>query len=82
MTLRTGSPLGRQRWVVCALLFVGANTFHKHQTRREDAPRLWQKYREKIAAPEGAKASGVWNPKRSGLCKKHCPVAECEFYGS
>lgn len=63
------------------LLFVGANTFHRHQTRREDAPRLWQKYREKIAALEGAKASNVWNPKRSGLCARHCPVAECEFHG-
>lgn len=68
--------------VSSGLLFVGANTFHRHQTRREDADRLWQKYRERLAKMEGAFTNGVWNPTRSGLCKKHCPVKECEFNGS
>ena len=30
--------------VSAALLFVAANTFHRHVVRREDAPRLWQRY--------------------------------------
>lgn len=63
------------------LLFVAANTFHKHTVLRTDADRLWQSYRERLAKIDGAFASGVWNPKQSGLCKKHC-VVECEFNGS
>lgn len=68
--------------VSSGLLYVGANTFHRHQTRREDADRLWQQYRERLAKIEGAFATGVWNPKHSGLCKKHCPVSNCEFWGN
>lgn len=67
--------------VSSALLFVGANTFHKHTTLRKDAPRLWQEYRERIARVEHAYASNVWNPKQSGLCKKYCPCTGCEFNG-
>ena len=63
------------------LLYVAANTFHRHTTLRVDADRLWQKYRERIAKIDGAFATDVWNPKQSGLCKKHCPVDTCEFQG-
>lgn len=68
--------------VSSGLLYVGANTFHRHSTRREDAAKLWQQYRERLAAIDGALETGVWNPKRSGLCKKHCPVSNCEFWGN
>lgn len=68
--------------VSSGLLYVGANTFHRHTTRREDAAKLWQQYRERLSAIDGALESGVWNPKRSGLCKKHCPVSNCEFWGN
>lgn len=68
--------------VSSGLLYVGANTFHRHTTRREDAARLWQQYRERLAAIDGAHESGVWNPKRSGLCKKHCPCTGCEYHGA
>lgn len=63
------------------LLYVGANTFHRHTTRREDAPKLWQQYRERLSKIEGAFASGVWSPKQSGLCKRHCVCVDCEFNG-
>lgn len=68
--------------VSSGLLYVGANTFHRHETRREDADKLWQQYRERLAKLEGAFATGVWNPKQSGLCRKHCPVKECEHNGA
>jgi hypothetical protein len=63
------------------LLYVAANTFHRHTTLRSDAERLWQKYRERIAKIDGAFATDTWNPTQSGLCKKHCMVKECEFNG-
>jgi hypothetical protein len=64
------------------LLYVGANTFHRHTTMRTDAAKLWQQYRERLAKIEGAFAADVWNPKQSGLCKRHCVVTECEHNGN
>ena len=64
-----------------ALLFVLKNNMVKHKVMREDAPRLWQAYRERVASIDGAQSSGVWNPTQSGLCKKYCSVLSCEFNG-
>ena len=64
------------------LLYVVGNTLHRHTTLRADAGKLWQSYRERLAKIDGAFATNVWNPKQSGLCKKHCPVVSCEFNGS
>ena len=64
------------------LLYVGANTLHRHTTMRTDAKRLWSQYRDRLARIEEAFESNVWNPKQSGLCRKHCVCVECEFNGS
>lgn len=64
-----------------ALLFVVRNTIVKHKTLRDDAHRLWEDYRGRVALIEAAHSSGVWNPKQSGLCKRYCPVITCEYNG-
>lgn len=64
-----------------ALLFVVRNTIVKHKTHRDAAAKLWKDYRERVACIEAAIASGVWNPKQSGLCKRYCPVITCEYNG-
>ena len=64
------------------LLYVVGNTLHRHTTLRSDAEKLWQSYRERLAKIDGAFATGTWNPKQSGLCRKHCVVTSCEFNGS
>jgi hypothetical protein len=64
------------------LLYVMGNTLHRHTTMRSDAEKLWRNYRERLAKIDGAFLTNVWNPKQSGLCKKHCPVTSCEFNGS
>lgn len=64
------------------LLYVGVNTLHRHTTMRTDRPRLWAVYRERIARLKAAHATGVWNPRQSGLCKKHCVCTDCEFNGN
>jgi ATP-dependent protease HslVU (ClpYQ) ATPase subunit len=36
----------------------------------------------RLAKLAGAFEANVWNPKQSGLCRKHCPVKECEHNGA
>lgn len=69
------------RVVRSALLFVVKDTMVKHRVELAQATNYWQDYRERVAALEGAFASGVWDPKQSGLCRRHCPIASCEFNG-
>jgi len=64
------------------LLYVTGNTLHRHTTMRADADKLWRNYRERLAKIDGAFATGVWNPKQSGLCRRNCVVTSCEFNGS
>jgi len=69
------------RQVSGGLLFVVKGTVSKYKVGHEQAKDLWWRWRERVAKLDAAHANGVWNPKSSGLCKKHCPVLTCEFNG-
>jgi hypothetical protein len=64
-----------------ALIFVLKDVFIKHKRYRTEADPMWWDYRNRVAKIDKAVSNGVWNPKQSGLCKKHCPVLTCEFSG-
>ena len=66
------------RKVSSALLFVVKNDMVKSSMAVDEADAVWWEYRERVARLEQCFASGVWNPKSSGLCP-WCPVKTCEF---
>jgi hypothetical protein len=68
--------------VKAGLLFVIANDFVKAKYTRVKRRELWQKWLSEYGRMEAAFDSGTWNPKPSGLCKRHCPVVECPHNGS
>lgn len=51
-------------------------TYHRH-----DIPWMWDELLPKLRDYRDAFHKGVFPPKRSGLCAKHCPVDSCEFFG-
>lgn len=51
-------------------------TFHRHQI-----PELWATLVPKLKDYSHAFHAGVFPPKPSGLCKKHCAVDSCEYFG-
>lgn len=53
-----------------------SETFHRHQINA-----LWDTLIPKLQAYRHAFHSGVFPPKPSGLCARHCAVATCEFHG-
>lgn len=48
---------------------------------KEDIPKLWQQFLRRVAKYEAAHDTGAFPPKPSGLCRRYCPVRQCEFCG-
>lgn len=48
---------------------------------REDLATIWQGFAPRIQRLELAHQENKWPKKPSGLCRKHCPVRDCEFHG-
>lgn len=67
--------------VKAGLLFVVANSLVKAEYEIDQKPSLWEKWLGIYAKMEKAFETGVWNPRPSGLCKRHCPVTECPHNG-
>jgi RecB family exonuclease len=69
------------RTIKAGLLFVIANDLVKAKYERSGQKDLWRKWLSEYGSMEKAFETGVWNPKPSGLCKRHCPVKECPHNG-
>lgn len=67
--------------VKAGLLFVIAKQFVKDSYAIDAAPTLWQKWLRDHDRMRFAYQTNVWNPRPSGLCKKHCVVVECPHNG-
>ena len=67
--------------VKAGLLFVIAKQFVKDNYNIDAAPTLWQKWLRDHDRMRFAYQTNVWNPRPSGLCKKHCVVVECPHNG-
>jgi hypothetical protein len=48
---------------------------------RNDIPTIWANVLPRISMLEQAAKVNHYPPKPGGLCRKHCPVRTCEFYG-
>lgn len=64
-----------------ALLFVLGGHIVKTKINRDERHGFWWDYRQRVALIEQATEADNWNPKKSGLCKKHCEVRSCEHNG-
>jgi hypothetical protein len=49
---------------------------------RENLPELWQEILGRARRMEEAAAAGVFSPRPSGLCRRHCPVTTCPHNGA
>jgi hypothetical protein len=67
--------------VRAGLLFVVSNNLIKDKYAEFDKGKLWEKWISKYKQMETAAESNVWNPRPSGLCKRHCPVTVCVHNG-
>jgi len=63
------------------LLFVIANAKVKASYFAKDKKDMWLRWISAHNQLQKSFANGIWNPRTSGLCKKHCPVIECPHNG-
>ncbi len=68
--------------VKAGLLFVVANKLIKEEYEISSEPNLWEKWLGVYGRMEKAFDTDVWNPRPSGLCKRHCKVLECPHNGN
>jgi len=67
--------------VKAGLMFVVPKSLIRAEYGEPDSTRLWKKWLTDYSSMEKAMETGVWNPRPSGLCKKHCIVTECVHNG-
>jgi CRISPR/Cas system-associated exonuclease Cas4 (RecB family) len=79
MSLMVFAHMPHIRKINSALLFVVKEDFVKHNMTFEQAVPEWWHDRDRVARMEQAHATGVWNPRSSGLCP-WCPVVTCEYH--
>ena len=70
------------RSVKAGLLFVVCNDFKPAAYKYEEQPVYWRNWMPLISRIERSFETGVWNPRPSGLCARHCVVLECPHNGA
>lgn len=81
MALATFKHFPQVTKVRAALIFVVCNDFIKATYTVDDAPELWKKWLGEYGKLKSAYSNDVWNPRPSGLCRRHCVVMECAHNG-
>lgn len=67
--------------VKAGLLFVISKNFIKDSYSADNQDKMWAKWFAEHNRMKMSYENGVWNPRPSGLCKKHCLVLECPHNG-
>lgn len=63
------------------LMFLLHNGFITEEYRREDIDKLWKGFAADLERLKGSFQHSVWPANPTGLCRKHCPVETCKYYG-
>ena len=67
--------------VKAGLLFVISKNFIKDSYSADNQDKLWSKWIGEYNRMKFSYENDIWNPRPSGLCKKHCLVLECPHNG-
>lgn len=68
--------------ITAELVWLGDNTKTTIECTVDDIVKFWgDTMFDKVKALQEARNTGYFPKKRSGLCRKHCPVTSCEHCG-
>ena len=81
MALATFKHFPEVEEVRAGLLFVVSKNLIRDTYYKDDEAKLWEKWLSNYSKMELAADNDVWNPRPSGLCKRHCAVLECAHNG-
>ena len=81
MALATFKHFPHVQEIRAGLLFVVSKALIRDTYTKDMESKLWDKWLSNYANMEIAVDNDVWNPRPSGLCKRHCAVIECAHNG-
>lgn len=67
--------------VDAALVFVHHEAASRAQFQRHEQGRIWRELLPRVDALQRARATRVFEPKPSGLCRRYCSVTSCAYHG-
>ena len=82
MALSVFAHYPKVKKIRAGLLFVVSKDLVKDTYQDYDSGSLWRKWVGKHQQMQIAADNDVWNPRPSGLCRRHCPVIECIHNGA
>jgi CRISPR/Cas system-associated exonuclease Cas4 (RecB family) len=63
------------------LMFVAHNVFMPEEYRRENSEQFWKEFNEDLARLSISFDNAMWPAQPTGLCRRHCPIETCKYYG-
>lgn len=66
--------------ITTSYIWIGNDCLTTEKFTRPDMTSLWLNLMPRVKAMEEAYYSQKYDPNPSGICKKYCPVKECEYY--
>jgi hypothetical protein len=81
MALMTFAHFPEVQIAKTGLMFVSYDTFMTEEYKRMDSESLWSAFNEDLQRLSIAFDNAIWPAQPTGLCRKHCPVESCRYYG-
>lgn len=67
--------------VKTSFIWLKEKKIDNEQFDRSDVPGIWNSFLPRVARLERAHDNDTWPARPNGLCRKYCPVKDCEFNG-
>ena len=71
----------RLKDIKSGLMFLMHNAFITETYHRENIETMWKTFEPEIERLQIAFDNALWPTNPTGLCKRHCPVETCKYYG-
>jgi hypothetical protein len=66
---------------LCQFVWLKNDLKTEEMFARSEMPYLWARYAPRVTQMKQAAMTSNYPPNPSGLCKKHCPVTTCPYFG-
>lgn len=81
MALMTFVHFPQVQQIKSGLMFLLHDVFIAESYQRENSDELWKTFEPDLERLQIAFDNALWPPNPTGLCKRHCPVETCKYYG-
>lgn len=81
MALMTFVHFPQVQQIKSGLMFLLHDVFIAESYQRENLDSMWKVFEPDLERLQIAFDNALWPPTPTGLCRRHCPVETCKYYG-